>query len=387
MKRVLLPLLLLGAILNTNAQNEIVPNGEMDDLAELTTVYTEEFVMPDGVKLMTDIYMPIMRDCLMVPLSIPIPVELEGVFGSDPIEFDFELIPIGTQYLIYDSLWINGVGQKNPNPYQLPLILTRTPYDKGDRDSEEGPVMSLLGYAFARQDMRGRYSSEGVYFPLTSDSYNKNAYHPNYMHVLDETAFESPTNGNRHEDGYHTLEYIKNSLMRDFDFDDDGITDTTELLYNGRIAMFGASALGYNQYQAASAHRVNPDEPGLKAILPIVAPADFYKGVGFPNGVMRDRLVTGWLKGQIFSGTDDDLIPIDNDIQNNIHSSYDYDLPKSMEVKGVMKTFQENRFDAANLAIDHFLLVRYEDASTGELLPAGYYPNSPGRRDMAIRPL
>ena len=373
MKRIL-PLLLICFSWYSSAQNL---NGEIDDLNELTTVYNEKFVMPDGIELSTDIYLPIMQDCLMVPISIEMPEIIQGIFGSDPIEYNLELIPRNTQYLIYDSLWVNGVGQKNPNPYQLPMVLTRTPYDKGDQDAEEAPVMSLLGYVFAKQDQRGRYDSEGVYFPLTSDAYNKNPYHPTWQHILDRTDLDEPANGNRHEDGYHTIEYIKNSLMRDYDFDGDGITDTTDLLYNGRIGMFGASALGYNQYQAAAAHRIDPDEPGLKCLLPIVAPGDFYKGVGFPNGVMRDRLVTGWLKGQIFD-TEDDLIPIDDDVQNNMHSSADYDLPKTIDVNGVPWTYQPNKFDAANLAIDHFLSVRYD----GE--PCGYYPNSPARAELDI---
>lgn len=379
MKRVLLSLLIATSLVSSVRSQDVILNGQIDNLLEFCTPYTEEFVMSDSVKLMTDIYLPVMRDCLLVPISIEIPAEIQAIFGSDPIDFNLELIPRGTQYIIYDS--ING--QPNPNPFRLPMVLTRTPYDKGDQDAEEAPIMNLLGYAFAKQDQRGRYASEGVYLPLTSDGWDKGVYHPNFQHVLDATDPNDPKNGNRHEDGYDTKEYIKNRLMRDYDLDGDGITDTTELLYTGRYAMFGASALGYNQYQAAAAHMIDVDEPGLKCIMPIVAPADFYKGVGYPNGVLRDRLVTGWLKGQIFSGTDDDLIPIDNDMQNNIHSSADYDLPQSMMVNGEMKHFQQNKFDAANLAIDHFASVQYPDPETG-IPTCGYYPNASGRPEIDI---
>ena len=357
----------------------MIPNGQIDNLLEFSTVYSEEFVMHDSIKLMTDIYMPIMRDCLIVPISIELPQQIQAIFGNEPIDYNLELIPKGTQYVIYDSL----NGQPNPNPYKLPLILTRTPYNKGDRDAGEAPVMNLLGYAFAKQDQRGRYASEGVYLPLTSDGWRKHEYRPNMKHVLDGTDFSDPRCGNYHEDGYDTFEYIKKRLKRDYDLDGDGITDTTDLLYTGRIAMFGASALGYNQYQAAAAHMIDPNEPGLKAIMPIVAPADFYKGVGYPNGVLRDRLVTGWLKGQIFSGTDDDLIPIDNDMHNNIHSSADYNLPQSIEVNSVVKEFQQNKFDAANLAIDHFVSVQYEDPVSG-VKTCGYYPNFVGRSEIDV---
>lgn len=379
MKRVLFAfVLLLGMQMSTSRAQNIILNGKIDNLLEFSTVFTEEFVMHDSVKLMTDVYLPVMRDCLMVPVSIDIPSQLQAIFGNEPVEYNLELIPRGTQYVIYDS--ING--QPNPNPYQLPLVLTRTPYDKGDQDGAEAPVMNLLGYAFAKQDQRGRYASEGVYLPLTSDGWNKGIYHPNFQHVLDATDPSDPKNGNKHEDGYDTWEYIKNRLMRDFDLDGDGITDTVDLLYNGRFATFGASALGYNQYQAAAAHMVDHTAPGAKALMPIVAPADFYKGVGFPNGVLRDRLVTGWLKGQIFTGTDDDLIPIDNDMQNNIHSSADYNLPQSIVVNSVVHEFQQNKFDAANLAIDHFCSVQYEDQFGNKT--CGYYPNFVGRAEIDV---
>jgi predicted acyl esterase len=379
MKRFLLSLVLISALFNTAKSQDVILNGQIDNLLEFCTPFTEEFVMSDSVKLMTDVYLPIMRDCLMVPISIDIPAEIQALFGSDPIEYNLELIPRGTQYIIYDSL----NGQPNPNPYKLPMVLTRTPYDKGDLDAAEAPIMNLLGYAFAKQDQRGRYASEGVYLPLTSDGWKKDMYHPDSQHVLDATDPSDPKNGNNHEDGYDTKEYIKNRLMRDYDLDGDGITDTTDLLYTGRFAMFGASALGYNQYQAAAAHMMDVDEPGLKCIMPIVAPADFYKGVGYPNGVLRDRLVTGWLKGQIFSGIDDDLIPIDNDQQNNIHSSADYNLPQTITVNGVERTFQQNKFDAANLAIDHFASVQYPDPITG-IPTCGYYPNASGRPEIDI---
>lgn len=384
MKKVLLSLFVILSISATvSAQQPTwANNGKFDDLSELSTSYSIPFVMPDGVKLMTDIYLPIVQDCLVVPITIPIPG-----FGDQTV--DLPLIPKGTQIIMYDS--ING--QPNPNPFQLPMVFSRTPYDKGEGDNVEGSIISLLGYAYAVQDMRGRYTSDGVYLPLLSDSWNKNAYHPNWQHVLDKSDPDDAINGNKHEDGYNSINFIVNDLTREYDLDFDGVTDTVDLLCNGRIGMLGASALGYNQYQAAAAHRIDPTQPGLKCLLPIVAPGDFYKSTGFGNGVLRDRLVTGWLKGQIFTGTEDDRIPEDEVFaaqygdsaayQNNVHTSFDYDLPKTISFNGVPRTYQQNKFDAANLAIDHFVSMRYLD-SDGNLGPAGYYPNSVGRTEMDI---
>lgn len=352
-------------------------NDKLDNIQELCTSYTVPFVMPDGVTLYTDVYLPILRDNMEVEFDIA---------GQN---INIQLLRKGTQLLVYDS--ING--QPNPNPYQLPMIFSRTPYDKGNGDNAEGPAITTLGYVYAVQDMRGRYTSEGVYLPLLSDSWDKNAYHANWQHVLDRTLPSDPKNGNKHEDGYNSIKFITDSLMRDYDFDGDGIIDTTDLMVNGRIGMLGASALGYNQYQAAAAHRIDPTQPGLKCLLPIVAPGDFYKSTGFGNGVLRDRLVTGWLKGQIFTGTEDERIPEDEAIavqtdtltatQNDIHSSFDYDLPKKITFNGVEREYQQNKFDAANLAIDHFVSMRYPDEN-GNLGPCGYYPNSVGRTEMDI---
>jgi predicted acyl esterase len=321
-------------------------NGTLDDLTDFAQRTQVPFIMPDGTKLQTDIYLPILQDSLAFEFEIPIINQ----------KIRLTVLNKGYQYIIYDSI----DGQPNPNPYQLPLILERTPYNKNGGDVTIGSAMSLLGYAAAVQDMRGRYTSQGAYMPLYSDSWKKSPYHQ-YKHVLDVTDLSDQRNGNYHEDGYNTVEFIKNNLKRKFDLNRDGIFNDTALVYNGSIGTFGASALGYNQHQAAAAHKINPSEPGLKGLFPIVGPLEFYKSTGYHNGCFRDMLVTGWLRGQI-KDLDDDLIGIDQGIQDSIHSSKDYNLP--------------DKFYAANKAIDHFVTVQYEG------YPAGYYPNSIGRKDM-----
>ena len=355
-------LIILTFLISIKAYSQAIPNnGKFDDISELTTKYTVPFMMPDSIALMTDIFLPIVRDNLLVD------VDLDGAGGFPPQQV--ELIKKGTQLLIYDSL----NGQPNTNIYQLPLIFSRTPYNKGDQEEQAG-LLGLLGYGFAMQDMRGRYTSQGVYLPLYSDGWNKDPYHPNRKHILDLTPLSDPKNGNKHEDGYNSIQIILNNLKKGFDLNNDNIADTVDNMFNGRIGTFGASALGYNQYQEAAAHKIDPTQPGLKCLMPIVGPSEFYKSTGFHNGVFRDCLVTGWLKGQIFTGTDarNDFqdsteIANDNDIQNDIHSSFDYGVP--------------NKFVAANNTIDHFSAYRYFDLN-GNLGPAGYYPNSLGRKDM-----
>lgn len=321
-------------------------NGQIDDIRELVTKTRVLLPMPDGIRLTTDIYQPILQDCVLVDIQVPILNQT----------FKLPILPRGQQIIVYDQ--VNG--QPNPNPYKLPLILQRTPYGIGDFDETAVPVC-LLGYTYAVQDNRGRYSSEGVYLPLHSDSWKKGPYHPGHSHVLDIRPLDDPKSANNHEDGYNTIQGLLN-LDWAYDLDGDGIKETTDKLTNGRIGMFGASAMGYSQYQAAAARKIDPSQPGLKCLLPIVATQEFYKSTGYHNGCFRDQLVNGWLKGMIFTGCDDDLIDQDNSLDNNIHTAADYGLP--------------NKFEAARRAIDHFSVTRYGGG------PAGYYPNAVGRADM-----
>lgn len=365
MKKFLLIVFVLLNLVSARAQTRLFPipgameipgpavNGKLDDITDFATRTQIPVPMPDGTHLMTDIFLPILQDSFQYNDTLSFQL-LPAPFPPVSIPINVTLLQKGSQILIYDT--INGI--KNPNPYQLPMIMERTPYNK--RNSLECYAMSLLGYVGANQDMRGRYSSEGAYLPLYSDSWKKWPYH-NYKHILDITDPSDPRNGNNHEDGYNTIEYIKHKLIRLYDLDGDGQYTDTALVYNGSIGTFGASALGYNQLQEAAAHRIDTLQPGLRCLFPIVGPLEFYKSTGFWNGCLRDGLVTGWLRGQIKDTRDEDM-SIDMGIDDAIHSSKDYNTP--------------DKFDAANKAIDHFVTIRYEGS------PCGYYPNSIGRSDM-----
>ncbi len=331
--------LVLIIVFTTHAQSHV--NGQLDNIKDLSTVKTVPITMPDGVKLMTDIYMPITSD------SVTVDVNLAG------IDANVVLIPKGTQLFVYDSLH----NEPNPNPYQLPLIFTRTPYNKNS--DEVGYIVNILGYNYALQDMRGRYESEGVYFPMLSDSWAKAPYHPDYSHQLDVTELDDPKNSNQHEDGYHSIQSLL-QLTHQYDLDGDGLGETTANLCNGNIGMFGASALGNTQYQAAAARKINPDEPGLKCLVPLVATNDHYNSTGYNNGVFRESLVSGWVNGQIRDLSE--AISEDDAIHNNIHTPADYNLTNKNEV--------------AEKCIDHFSVSNY-----GEQVSAAY-PNSSMRSEM-----
>jgi predicted acyl esterase len=302
MKKLLLASFSLFAFIGFTQSNN---NGTLDTITEFTTIITIPFTMEDGTQLSTDIYLPITSD------SVSTEIDIAGTM------YTIELIPKGTQLFVYPTE--NGIAAANE--YQLPLVFTRTPYGKGAYDIF-GVYMNILGYAYGMQDMRGRYESNGVYLPMYSDAWDKNAYHPATGHNLDITGLADPKNGNFHQDGKQSIEFIMDSLKKWFDLDSDGNDDVYEKIYNGDITMFGASALGNTQYQAASALKNDVSTDGLKGLIPIVATNEHFHGVLQHNGVFRQALVQGWLTGQLQHNTD--TIPSDLDIQNNVHSIFDY---------------------------------------------------------------
>ncbi|HDM66898.1 MAG TPA: CocE/NonD family hydrolase [Thermoplasmatales archaeon] len=127
------------------------------------------------------------------------------------------------------------------------VILIRTPYNKDN--------LRLVGISFAKsgwptviQDMRGRFASEGI-----------------------DTVFR-----NAHTDGPDTLEWI-----------------ASQEWCNGKIATFGGSALGINQYFMAGA---NPRHLACQFIS--VATPEFYKHAVYQGGEFRKSLVELWLQAQ-----------------------------------------------------------------------------------------
>ena len=132
---------------------------------------------------------------------------------------------------------------------RFPVVLTRTPYRKRT-PLNAGGIRS--GYAFAVQDVRGRYESEGEFYPFIREA----------------------------DDGYDTIEWLAAQSWCD-----------------GNIGMSGGSYVGLTQLAAAMAQ-----PPHLRCIRPFVPPADFDGGTIFYGGALRMELAQGWLLGQSWRG-------------------------------------------------------------------------------------
>ena len=111
-------------------------------------------------------------------------------------------------------------------PGRFPVLLSRLPYDKNGR-RRPGDIDPFVerGYVVVIQDTRGRFASEGDYYPLVWEA----------------------------QDGYDAVEWAARLPYAD-----------------GQVGTMGQSYLGATQYLLAPAR-----PPHLKASFPVSAPADF----------------------------------------------------------------------------------------------------------------
>ena len=122
----------------------------------------------------------------------------------------------------------------------VPAILARMPYGKAynvaHADFLEFVNAAAAGYAVVFQDVRGRFQSEGDFYP--------------YLH---EGA-----------DGYDSVEWL-----------------AAQPWCNGQVGMVGGSYLGLVQWLAAV-----EQPPHLKALCPLISPSELYEGCYYQGGCL-----------------------------------------------------------------------------------------------------
>jgi len=129
-----------------------------------------------------------------------------------------------------------------------PMILTRTPYGKDGRFGNGWQRYTSAGYAYAVQDCRGKFRSEGEYRPFEEDG----------------------------ADGFDTVNWA-----------------AAQPWCNGKVGMTGASAMGITATLAAIA---NPDP--LVCAFVVVAPQSFFEEATFIGGVFKEADVGNWMRNQ-----------------------------------------------------------------------------------------
>lgn len=128
---------------------------------------------------------------------------------------------------------------------KFPVLLERTPYNK--QGSDFGSRAAGQGYVVIIQDVRGRYSSEGEWYPFKNES----------------------------SDGYDTVEWA------------------AALPYsNGKVGMFGGSYVGATQMLTAIAH-----PPHLAGICPEVTASNYHDGWTYQGGAFEQWFNESWTSG------------------------------------------------------------------------------------------
>ncbi len=128
----------------------------------------------------------------------------------------------------------------------VPVLLTRTPYDKSG-GAEVGRLGALRGYMVVIQDVRGRYTSEGEWYP--------------FKHEI--------------EDGYDTVEWAA-ALPHS----------------NGKVGMFSGSYVGATQMLAAIGH-----PPHLAGICPVVTASNYHENWTYQGGAFEQWFNESWTSG------------------------------------------------------------------------------------------
>ena len=136
----------------------------------------------------------------------------------------------------------------DPSADGLPVLLSRSPYDKRINVSTFGNAhpawYASQGYMMVIQDCRGRYTSEGDFYPFDHET----------------------------DDGYDTVEWA-----------------ATLPGTNGDVGMFGFSYVGATQLLAAVAR-----PPSLRTIAPGFTASQYYEGWTYNGGALSAAFVCYW---------------------------------------------------------------------------------------------
>jgi uncharacterized protein len=162
-----------------------------------------------------------------------------AVVGSVTVERNVEVKMRDGVPLRADVYRPNSVGR-------FPVLLYRTPYDKNGV-LPFGLKAAAQGYVVISQDVRGRYASDGDWYPFLHES----------------------------SDGYDTVEWA------------------ASLPYsNGKVGMFGVSYDGATQMLTAIVH-----PPHLVGICPGVTASNYHDGWAYQGGAFQQWFDESWTSG------------------------------------------------------------------------------------------
>ncbi|MBI2191580.1 MAG: CocE/NonD family hydrolase [Planctomycetes bacterium] len=159
---------------------------------------------------------------------------------SDTVRMLFDVkIPMRDQVRLSADLYLPA------SSGAAPAVLIRTPYDNNTAALiEKGRRLAENGYACIIQDCRGRFDSDGTYYPFVHEA----------------------------EDGYDTQDWIGRQPW-----------------CTGKIGMSGGSYLGLTQWTSSWLRH-----PQLTCMVPRVAPSDFWDSPNYTAGALQLGVLMTW---------------------------------------------------------------------------------------------
>ena len=180
--------------------------------------------------------------CALLALAASIGLEAQQTTASDGAVIVERNVPAKMR----DGVILRADIYRPKAEGKFPVLLTRTPYNKTGEISL-GVKAAERGYVLIAQDTRGRYASEGEWYPFKHES----------------------------QDGYDTVEWA------------------ASLPYsNGKVGMYGGSYVGATQMLAAIA---NP--PHLAGIFPDVTASNYHDGWTYQGGAFEQWFNESWTTG------------------------------------------------------------------------------------------
>ena len=183
-----------------------------------------------------------------LPPSPPVPVAALPIADAGlPVPGDLPIVlERDAAAKMRDGIWLAADVYRPKVDGKFPVLLTRTPYDR-QRSAATAVKAATRGYVVIVQDVRGRYQSDGDFYP--------------FKHEI--------------EDGFDTVEWAAALPYSD-----------------GRVAVFGASYVGATTLLAAISR-----PPHLAAILPSVTASNYHEGWTYQGGALEQLFVESWSFG------------------------------------------------------------------------------------------
>jgi len=157
----------------------------------------------------------------------------------------------GVEVKMRDGVILRGDIFRPDADGKFPVLLERTPYRRSlwGYSVEFAQRAASQGYVVFLQDVRGRYTSDGDWYPFIHEA----------------------------EDGYDTIEWV-----------------AAQPYSNGKVGMFGGSYVGATQMLAAIAH-----PPHLAGICPVVTASNYHDGWTYQGGAFEQWFNQSWTTGLV----------------------------------------------------------------------------------------